>query len=86
MLAQSKLDSIGDIILLAMQNGHISSNELHKVLQEVEKCRKFKADIGKNDLNNRKNYLNKEEKKAKKIFYKKSQILQVPMVSVPVKT
>ena len=45
LLAQSKLDSITDIILQAMQDGDISSIEFHKVLQEVEKHRKLKADI-----------------------------------------
>ena len=44
-LAQSKLDSIIDIISQAMQDGDISPTEFHKVLQEVEKYRKFKADI-----------------------------------------
>ena len=45
LLAQSKLDSIADIISQAMQDGDISSIEFHKVLQEVEKFRKLKADI-----------------------------------------
>ena len=45
LLAQSKLDSITDIILQAMQDGDISSIEFHKVLEEVEKYRKLKADI-----------------------------------------
>ena len=45
LLAQSKLDSITDIISLAMQDGDISQTEFHKVLQEVEKYRKLKADI-----------------------------------------
>ena len=45
LLAQSKLDSITDIISQAMQDGDISSTEFHKVLQEVEKYRKLKADI-----------------------------------------
>ena len=71
LLAQSKLDSMADIISQAMQDGDISSIELHKVLQEGEKYRKLKAE---------KNYLNREEKKAKKIFYEKSQILQVSRV------
>ena len=44
-LAQSKLDSIANIILQAMQDGDISSTEFYKVLQEVEKYRKLKADI-----------------------------------------
>ena len=45
LLAQSKLDSIADIISQAMKDGDISSIEFHKVLQEVEKYRKLKADI-----------------------------------------
>ena len=45
LLAQSKLDSITDIISQAMQDGDISPTEFHKVLQEVEKYRKLKADI-----------------------------------------
>ena len=45
LLAQSKLDSIADIISQAMHDGDISSIEFHKVLQEVEKYRKLKADI-----------------------------------------
>ena len=44
-LAQSKLDVIANIILQAKQDGDISSTEFYKVLQEVEKYRKFKADI-----------------------------------------
>ena len=45
LLAQSKLDSIADIISQAMKDGDISSIEFHKVLQEVEIYRKLKADI-----------------------------------------
>ena len=45
LLAQSKLDSTADIILQAMQDGDISPIQFHKVLQEVEKFRKFKTDI-----------------------------------------
>ena len=45
VLAQSKLDSIANIILQAMQDGDISPSEFHKVLQEVEKYRKLKGDI-----------------------------------------
>ena len=44
LLAQSKLDSITNIISQAMQDGDISPTEFHKVLQEVEKYRKLKAD------------------------------------------
>ena len=45
LLAQAKLDSISNIISQAMEDGHISPTEFHKVLQEVEKYRKLKADI-----------------------------------------
>ena len=45
LLAQSKLDSMANIISQAMQDGDISSTEFHKVLQEVEKYRKLKPDI-----------------------------------------
>ena len=45
LLAQSKLDSIANIISQAMQHGDISPTEFHKVLQEVEKYRKLKADM-----------------------------------------
>ena len=45
LLAQSKLDSIADIISQAVQDGDISPTEFHKVLQEREKYHKFKADI-----------------------------------------
>ena len=45
LLAQSKLDSIIDIISQAMQDGDISLTEFHKVLQEVKKYRRLKADI-----------------------------------------
>ena len=45
LLAQSKLDSIANIISQAMQGGDISPTEFYKLLQEVEKYRKLKADI-----------------------------------------
>ena len=45
LLAQSKLDSKADIISQAVQDGDISSTEFYKVLQELEKYRKLKADI-----------------------------------------
>ena len=45
LLAQSKLDSITNIIAQAMQDGDISPTEFQKVLQEVKKYRKLKADI-----------------------------------------
>ena len=45
LLAQTKLDSISKIISQAMEDGDISPTEFHKVLQEVEKYRRLKADI-----------------------------------------
>ena len=59
-----------------MQDGYISSIEFHKVLQEMEKYRKLKADIrnqtkaklNKPQRKSDKNYLNKEKKKVRKIF------------------
>ena len=45
LLAQSKLDSIANIISQAMQDGDISHTEFHKVLQERENYRKLKAEI-----------------------------------------
>ena len=77
LLAQSKLDSIANIISQARQDRDISSIEFHKVLQEEGKYRKLKADI-KNQAKakakqitkeQRKELLDKEEKKARKIFF-----------------
>ena len=45
LLAPSKLDSIANIISQAMEDGDISLTEFRKVLQEVEKYCKLKADI-----------------------------------------
>ena len=45
LLAQSKLDSVADIISQAMQDEDISSIEFHRVLQEVKNYHKLKADI-----------------------------------------
>ena len=45
LLAQSKLDSIANIIPQTMQDGDISPTEFYKVLQEVEKYRKLEANI-----------------------------------------
>ena len=45
LLAQSKLDSVSDIISQAMQDGDIYPTEFHKALQEREKYLKLKADI-----------------------------------------
>ena len=44
LLAQRKLDSMANIISLAIQDGDISPTEF-QVLQETEKYRKLKADI-----------------------------------------
>ena len=76
-----------------MQGGDISPTEFHKVLQEIEKYRKLKANIRNQPKakikqitkTSKKNYLNKEEKKARNIFYKKLQTLQVPRVSMAFK-
>ena len=45
LLAQGKLDIIPNIISQAMQCSDFSPIEFHRVLQEVEKYRKLKADI-----------------------------------------
>ena len=45
LLAQSKSDSITNIISQAIQDGDISSTEFQKVLQEVEKYLELKSDI-----------------------------------------
>ena len=45
LLAQSKLESIANLISQVMQDGDISPIEFHKVLLQVEKYRKLKADI-----------------------------------------
>ena len=60
LLAQSKLDSIANIISQAMQDGDISPTEFHKVLQEVEKYRKLKADI-RNQAKAKINQIEKEQ-------------------------
>ena len=45
LLAQTKLDRISNIISHTMEDGDTSPTEFHKVLQEVEKYRRLKADI-----------------------------------------
>ena len=45
LLALSKLDSVDNIISQVMQYGDICHTEFHKVLQEVEKYHRLKADI-----------------------------------------
>ena len=61
LLAQSKLDSITDIISQAMQNGNISPTEFYKVLQEVEKYHRLKADI-KNQTKAKVKQITKEQR------------------------
>ena len=65
-----------------MQDGDISPTEFHKVLQEREKYRKLKADIRNRPKVNVKQIekeqreeMSKNEKRAKKFFYSKLQIL-----------
>ena len=45
LLAQSKLDSVANIISQAIQDGDISDTEFHKVLQERENYRRLKSVI-----------------------------------------
>ena len=59
LLAQAKLDSISDIISQAMQDVDFSPTEFLKVLQEVEKYRKLKADI-RNQANAKVKQITKE--------------------------
>ena len=75
-----------------MQDGDISPTEFCKVLQ-VERYRRLKADI-RNQAKAKVKQITKEQreglleqgrKKGKKIFYEKSQTLQVSRVSVPSK-
>ena len=61
LLFQSKLDNIANIISLAMQDGDISSIEFHKVLQEVEKYCKLKADI-RNQAKTKAKQITKEQR------------------------
>ena len=86
LLAQSKLGSIANIISQAMQVGDICPTEFHKVLQEVEKYRRLKADI-RNQVkakvkeitkDSEKKYLSNEEKKARKIFMKSCKHFRYP--------
>ena len=83
LLAQSKLDSISNIISQAMQDGDISSTEFHRVLQEVEKYRKLKGDVV-NQAEAKARQLTKEQpgklleqerKEGMKDFYEKLQTL-----------
>ena len=75
-----------------MQDGDISPTEFRKVLQEVERYRRLKADI-RNQAKAKVKQITKEQReglleqgrKKGKIFYEKSQTLQVSRVSVPSK-
>ena len=79
LLAQSKLDSIANIISQAMQDGDISSTEFHKVFQVVEKYRRFKADIRnqakdkvkETAIEQREEILKQRRKEGKKDFLQK---------------
>ena len=79
LLAQSKLGSIANIISQAMQDGGICPTEFHKVLQEVEKYRRLKADI-RNEVKAKAKEITKEQqeeileqgrKEGKEDFYEK---------------
>ena len=93
LLAQSKLDSITNIISQAMQDGTISPSEFHKVLQEVEKYRKLKADISNQTKarvkeitkQQREEILEQERKEGKDGFLRKIANTLVPSMSMPSK-
>ena len=94
LLAQSKLDSIANIISQAMQDRDISPIEFHKVLQEVEKYRRLKADIrdqAKTSVKEiteeqRAELLEQVRKEGKEdFFYQKLQTLQVSRVPMSFK-
>ena len=84
LLAQSKLDSIADIMSQAMQDRDFSSIEFHEALQEVERYRKLKADI-KNQGKTKVRQITKEQREELlekrrnegKDFYEKLQIFQI---------
>ena len=94
LLAQSKLDSIANIISQAMQDRDISPIEFHKVLQEVEKYLRLKADIrdqAKTSVKEiteeqRAELLEQVRKEGKEdFFYQKLQTLQVSRVPMSFK-
>ena len=74
--AQSKSDSIADIISQAVEDGDISPTEIYKVLQEREKYRKLKADkrnqtkakVKQIKKEQREEILEQGRKEGKKIF------------------
>ena len=79
LLAQSKLDRIANIIWQAIQDENTSPTEFYKILQEIEKCRKLKADI-RNEASARIKQITKEQweelleqgrKEGKKDFLRK---------------
>ena len=61
LLAQSNLDSIANIISQVMPDGYLSSIEVHKVLQEVEKYRKLMSYI-RNQVNAKVKQITKEQR------------------------
>ena len=96
LLAQSKLDSIADIISHAMHDD-IFPTEFHKVLQEVEKYWKLKANI-RNRTKAKVKQIEKEQreeifeqgrkkgrKKGKEDFLRQIANTKVPRVPMPFK-
>ena len=63
LLAQRKFDSIANTISQAMQDGDISPAEFHKVLQEVKKYHKGKADI-RNQVKTKVRQITKEQREG----------------------
>ena len=78
-MSQTKLESISDAISQAIQDKNILPAEFHKMLKDMEKYRKLKEGIRRQNKakvreitkKSDKNCLNKEEKKPRKIFYEK---------------
>ena len=93
LLAQNNLDSTTNIISQAMQDGDISPTEFHKVLQEVEKHRKLKADIRNQTKakvkeitkQQREEILEQGRKEGKEGFLRKIANTSVPSMSMPFK-
>ena len=83
LAAQSKLDSIANIISQAMQDREIPSIEFHKVLQEVEKHGELKADIknqGNADYKRtaRRITLAKKKRRQRRFFTKNRKYFRYP--------
>ena len=83
---------MANIISQAMQDGDISTTEFHKVLQEVEKYRKLKADIRNQAKTNVKEITKQQQeeileqgRKEGKTVYEKLQRFQVSRVPMPLK-